>query len=256
MENNINDILSEVEKVKISVVMQVNLGDYPGSRVDSVNKFRRAVKSFQGQIYKNCELIIVADGCSRTHQVYAREFKNDLSIKFIFVDKNGANNTYEETENGIYYRGFPRRVGVGAATGPLITYMDSDDYLLPEFTMTLMLMYNAAPDKNWWINTSWYDSDVYTWPENDVMFETDHSLAVKIQGLDGKWTPTSMKPNQAVLAPWLFMHKSDCTTKWRDTIGMSEDSDFNKRLRSEYPEGYAFARPIYARCHYTGGWDF
>lgn len=256
MENNIQEILNEVERVKISVVMQTNLGNYPGARTDSVNKFRRALKSFQAQIYKNCELIIIADGCSKAHQIYVREFKNDPSIKFALLDKNGAKNTYEETENGKYYRGFPRRVGVGMATGELITYMDSDDYLMPEFTMTLMLIYNAAPEKSWWINQSWYDSESYTWPENEVMYQSDHTKSIEIPLIGGKWTPTLMKPGQAVLAPWLFMHRVECATRWRDTIGMSEDSDFNKRLRSEYPNGYSFARPIYVRCHYTDRWDF
>jgi hypothetical protein len=256
MSQEINNVLSEVEKVKISVVMQVNLTDYSGSRSDAVNKFRRAVKSYQNQIYKNCELIIVSDGCNRSHQIYNREFKEDSSIKFIFLDKNGAPLMYEETDKGKYYRGFPRRAGVGISTGSLITYMDSDDYLLPEFTMTLMLIYNAAPDKDWYINTSWYDSSDHSWEESDILHASDHSKSIEIEDIGGKWTPTQLKPGSIVLTPWLFMHKSTCLTKWRDTIGFSEDTDFNKRLRSEYPNGYPFERPIYVRCHYNNHWDY
>jgi len=252
---NVEEILSQVEKVKISIIMQVNLGDYPGSRTDPIHKFRRAVKSFQDQLYKNTELIIVADGCNKAHQIYSREFKEDKSIRFMFLDKNGAGTMYEDTENGKYYRGFPRRAGVGIATGSLITYMDSDDYLMPEFAMTLMLMYNASPEKDWYINASWYDNDVHEWDDNETMENTNHELAIEIEGLHAKWTATQVKPGFAVLSPWLFMHKSHCNTKWRDVIGTSEDSDFNRRLREEYPNGTSYSKPIYVRCHYRDIWD-
>lgn len=252
--SEISKLMEEIEKPKISIIMQSYLADYPGSRADSINKFRRAVKSFQNQLYKNCELIIVSDGCTKTHQIYAREFKNDPSIKFILVDKDSPN-MYEDTEQGKYYRGFPRRVGVGSATGSLITYMDSDDFLMPEFTLTLVLTYNINPNLDWWINTEWYDNEAANWEDSNEIFSSDHSEDIEIEGLYGKWTKTRVKPGMAVLSPWLLMHKSTCTTKWRDVIGTSEDSDFNRRLRSEYVNGTTYDRPIYVRCHYRDLWD-
>lgn len=255
MENQIEEILEGVDKVKVSIVMQSNLTNYPGSREDAVNKFRRAVESFKNQIYKYAELIIVADGCVKTQQIYNREFANDKSIKFIYVDRKDTPRTYEITENGKYFRGFSRRLGVAAATGTVVTYMDSDDYLLPEFTMTCMLVYNIAPEMDWWINGSWYDSSSHTWEESENLQQSDHSKAITVDGLDGTWTPTVVKPGLAILSPWLFMHKATCNTKWRDTINGSEDVDFNKRLREEYPRGYSYAKPIYVRCHYDGLWD-
>lgn len=256
MSQDLAQIMESIEKPKISIVMQSYLGDYPGSRIDPINKFRRAVKSFQNQLYKNCELIIVSDGCSKTHQIYSREFKNDPSIKFILVDKKDTLNMYQLNNDGQkYYRGYPRRVGVGAATGELITYMDSDDFLLPEFTMTLVLMYNINPQMKWWINTKWYDNEVANWEDSEELFGSNHNGDREIEGLNGKWTITSVKPGMAVMSPWLLMHSADCNIKWRDAIGTSEDSDFNKRLRAEYKEGMVFDRPIYVRCHYRDQWD-
>jgi hypothetical protein len=163
---------------------------------------------------------------------------------------------YETTNEGHkYYRGFPRRVGVGAATGELITYMDSDDFLLPEFTFTLVLMYNINTDMKWWINTKWYDNEVAYWEDSEQLFGSNHSEDRKIEGLPGKWTVTGVKPGMAVMSPWLLMHKAECSTKWRDAIGTSEDSDFNRRLRDTYKDGMAFDRPIYVRCHYRDLWD-
>jgi glycosyltransferase involved in cell wall biosynthesis len=253
--SELSNLMESIDKQKISIIMQSYLGDYPGSRTDAISKFRRAVKSFQNQLYKNCELIIVADGCTKTHQIYTREFKNDPSIKFIFVDKDTPH-MYELNEDGHkYYRGFPRRVGVGAATGSLITYMDSDDFLMPEFTLTLLLTYNMNTDLEWWINTEWYDNENAKWEDNNVIFGSNHDEDIEIEGIPGKWTKTSVKPGMAVLSPWLLMHKASCTTKWRDVIGNSEDSDFNKRLRNDYKNGTVLNKPIYVRCHYRDVWD-
>ena len=87
--NELNEILEQVDKVKISIVMQVNLQDYNNSRVDSLGKFHRAVESFRSQIYKNCELIIVSDGCLKTQQLYNRSYKQDKNIKFVNIKRSG-----------------------------------------------------------------------------------------------------------------------------------------------------------------------
>ena len=256
MNQNLTKIMESIDRVKISIVMQSYLGDYTGSRTDSINKFRRAIKSYQNQLYKNCELIIVSDGCNKTQQIYTREFKNDPTIKFIFVDKKDAPTMYDiADDNQKYYRGIARRIGASAADGTLVTYMDSDDFLLPEFTFTLLLTYNINTEMNWWINTKWYDNSAADWEDTPQLFKTDHNTDKNIDGLNGKWTITSVKPGMAVMSPWLLMHKAECITKWRDTIGISEDVDFNKRLRSEYKDGMSFDRPIYVRCHYAGLWD-
>lgn len=254
--SNISELMEGLDKPKISIIMQSYLGEYPGSRTDSAEKFKRAVKSFQNQLYKNCELIIVSDGCIKTQETYFSEFKTDPNIKFIFVDKD-APNMYEKNEQGHkYYRGFPRRVGVGAATGTLITYMDSDDFLLPEFTLKLLFVYNINTELSWWINSDWYDNENAKWPDSTELFASDHSTDIEINGLPSKWTKTRTKPGMVVMSPWLFMHKAECTTKWRDIIGTtSEDVDFNKRLRSEYPNGKPYTAAIYVRCHYTNIWD-
>lgn len=259
--SQLNEILESVDKIKVSIVMQVNLQDYDGSRSDAIGKFHRAVESFKNQLYKNAELIIVADGCVRTQQHYNRSYKNDPNIKFVFYDRKDTELKMYQTKDGDpseykYFRGFARRIGVATATGSVITYMDSDDVLSPEFTMTLMLTYNQAPDQDWWINTSWYDSEFADWPENNIMYAIADSPRVELSYIDGGWKQVKLKPSMIVMSPWLLMHKPGLQTQWRDTYGnVSEDVDFNKRLREESKNGMAYSRPIYARCHYAGKWD-
>ena len=146
---DLNEIFNEVEKIKVSIVMQVNLGDYENSRTDAIHKFHRAVESFGNQIYKNCELIIVSDGCLKTQQHYNRSYKEDPKIKFVYYDRpQNSVKMYGKVEGHpeeyTYYRGLARRLGAAVATGDVIAYMDSDDIIAPEFTITLMLIYNQV----------------------------------------------------------------------------------------------------------------
>jgi len=245
---------------KISVVMQVYLGDYPGSRTDSVIKFHRAVKSFLNQTYKNIELIIASDGCKITMEHYEKYYADNKIIKFVYVDKKGLPNMYEERLEGYkYYRGIPREAGRSLADGELITYMDSDDYLHPKFAYEIVYNYNLAPTAaKWYLNNAWYDHvNILSIPLPDILEEYKYSDAISVPLLDSKFIKTQVKPGLVVNTPWLLVHDADVKTRWKDTFGKtSEDVDFGRRLREECKGlGYQFTAPTYIRCHYTGLWD-
>lgn len=247
----------KVKTPKISVVMQSFLGDYPGARSNPVEKFQRAVNSFLNQTYSISELVIVADECNKTWQIYDRLYRDNPKIKFAFIAKDGLS-MYEEKDGQKYYRGIPRRVGVSITSGDLITYMDSDDYLMPNFLMEIAKVYNQSPTCKWWINRSWYDNVLADWPETEIMYAPDRNKAIKVEGLVSEWIPTKMKPTMVVLSPWLFTHVRDCGVEWEDSVGeVSEDVLFNKRVRAKHHGlGAAYEIPTYVRCHYTNKWDF
>lgn len=258
MENNLKEILAAAAKPKISIIMQSYLGNYPGSRKDPAHKFMRAVKSFQEQLYKNCELIIVADDCMQTKGLYDSQYKNEDNIRLVYVSRQPKEkSTYMKNENGDkYFRGFPRRIGVGAATGDLITYMDSDDMLLSEHTLNLMIEYNKSPESTWWVNRSWYDHSSMVFKDDETFVDTEVKERIQIGDLPDRWNRTMVKQGLVVMSPWLLMHKPISDVKWRDTWGgISEDVDFNSRLRKEYKNGSVMNRPTYVRCHFTDKWD-
>jgi glycosyltransferase involved in cell wall biosynthesis len=253
----IKGVITDLKKPKISIIMQSYLGEYPGSRTHSIEKFNRAVESFNEQVYKNCELIIVADGCINTFNNYLAKYQSNPNIKIAYVDKKGAARMYESVgEKERYYRGMPRQVGLEMATGELITYMDSDDFLLPKFTLNIVSSYNVNTDADWFINRSWYDNIEAEWEKETVFASYDRNSAIKIEGLPSKWVPTRLKEKMIILSPWLLTHKRSCKTKWTDTIGISEDVSFNQRLRKEYSNGIVYENPMYVRCHYTNQWDY
>jgi glycosyltransferase involved in cell wall biosynthesis len=237
--------------------MQSYLGEYNGSREDSIKKFNRAIESFKNQIYKNCELIIVADGCMLTFNTYLAKYQHDANIKIAYVDKKGVGKMYDNvTEDKKFYRGLPRQIGLEMATGEVVSYMDSDDFLLPTFTLGILSSYNMKPDADWFINRSWYDNIEADWEKETVFDSFDRSDAIRIEGIPSKWAATKLKDNLIVLSPWLLAHKKGVNIKWRDTVGHSEDVDFNTRLRMDYKNGFVYAVPAYVRCHYTGQWDY
>ena len=262
--SDIKQILESSKRVKISVIMQVNLEAYPGSRISSVDKFIRAVESFRNQVYKNAELIIVSDGCNKAYQIYNKNYKGEPNIKFAFYDRTGARKMYEivETESGPlkYFRGFARGIGLSIATGHLITYMDSDDFLIPEFTLTHMLVYNTAPEKDWWLNTSWYDHENIVNATENVNFLVDPKTqpTLELDAFPGhRFRESTTKDGRLAFSPWLFCHKNYKSVPWRDVLsgGVSEDVDFFNRFQKAYPNGEEYKKPIYIRCHWAGQWD-
>ena len=260
MNQEVIEEIKTYDKPKISIIMQVYLGFYPNARKNPRAKFKRAVESFQAQLYKNCELVIVADGCNKTKLTYQKHFQDDPNIKFVYIDNKENARMYDNKEinnkPNTYYRGMPRKIGVAMATGELITYMDADDYILPQHTLSIMMHYNLGKDNDWWINRTWFDHAKSKWEDSPSMYSTigaeEHELP---QFPKQKWNKIKLKENRITLSPWLFTHRASCTTKWRDTIGISEDVDFNKRLRDEYKKGMPYSTATYVRCHHIHKWD-
>lgn len=101
--------------MKISVIMPVYLGEYPNCAKFRTVKFHRAIKSFLNQTYEDKELIIISDGCDIAEKEAAEYFKNNIVFKKI--DKQPL------------FSGNVRQAGLELATGAVICYLDSDDFI-------------------------------------------------------------------------------------------------------------------------------
>jgi glycosyltransferase involved in cell wall biosynthesis len=100
---------------KVSVIMASFL-QMP-NKTNQGPKFLRAVKSFLNQTYENKELIIVADGCQLTMELYHNNFTQYPNIKIIPIPKQPP------------YSGEMRNVAINVAMGDIITYLDADDVI-------------------------------------------------------------------------------------------------------------------------------
>jgi len=137
--------------------------------------------------------------------------------------------------------------------------MNSDDYLLPKHTLISLLYYNSEMDKDWWINTSWFDPmDVNeSNKDNKLTIDTNTIENIEIDEIGGSWKPMEMIPDNIRKSSWLLTHKKSINIKWRDVISDSvlPDVDFYNRMMASYPNGSAYKIPTYIRCHNKGHWD-
>lgn len=77
---------------------------------------KRAIESVQAQTYKRLDLIVVDDASDDG----TKEFCQALPFKYIYIPK-------EESKGGNY----ARNLGIKAARGEYIAFLDDDDYWLP-----------------------------------------------------------------------------------------------------------------------------
>jgi glycosyltransferase involved in cell wall biosynthesis len=249
--------------MKISVIMQVYLGEYPGSRSNPIDKFHRAVKSFLDQTYLEKELVIVSDGCNITHTLYNDFYKDTQEIKYAFIDKPSFK-MYDVIENNKkYYRGLPRQVGIEISSGDIICYFDSDDYLLKNHLSNINEMWKLTDcDVDWLSNTSWYDNQhrIYNPIGGDLSSKTfkipDPSALIEIDNLPDLWYPTSLIDGKISLETATVSHKRNCKTKWKDSIENYEDAVFFDNLKRDHHKGMKYENPTYVRCHWINRWDF
>lgn len=249
--------------MKISVIMQVYLGEYPGSRSKPVDKFHRAIKSFLEQDHIEKELIIVSDGCDITHRIYNNKYKNLTNIKYAYVDKP-LNRMYENIESkNRYYRGLPRQIGVELAEGDIICYFDSDDYLLKNHLSVINNMWNKVPKSvDWLSNNSWFDNQYRMYnpiggeDAHDIFEVPNSSMLRRIDNLPDLWYPTVVLSNKISMETASISHKRKCKTKWKDSIGAYEDAIFFNNLKKDHPNAMKYQEPTYVRCHWINKWDF
>lgn len=80
------------------------------------NYLRKAIESVMGQEYSNWDLIVVDDGSTdRTSEVFEDK---DSRVRYIIYDQNKGPS-------------YARNRGIEAATGDYISFLDSDDRLMP-----------------------------------------------------------------------------------------------------------------------------
>ena len=209
--------------MKISVIMASFLGMPHREKLDL--KFKRAVTSFLKQSYEDKELIIVADGCEKTMQIYNENYTNQTNIKLIPIPKQPL------------YSGVMRNIAYEVADGDIVTYLDADDVIGKNHLKSI---------------SERFDTETYDWIYyNDYMtLDKDFSkLHVRV-----------VEPRFASIGTSSISHKHPKNMKngewlkWKD--GYGHDFCFVMKLASL---GTKFKKldkmPEYIVCHYQGA-DF
>jgi len=267
--------------MKISVVMQSYLGDYPGARSRPKEKFIRSVSSFLSQIHEDKELIIVSDGCNITKELYDSFYKDNPLIRFVYLDKKEeklTNNIEKDDKKTTYnFRGFPRGVGCYLATGDIICYLDTDDLILPNHLMVLNGAWEKAPQSLLWINNPirYVHSTVLKWSENleerkkqiEEKIKNKESVNLLTYGIKDLFFKENFEKNRIRCSSSSISHRKNIKTTWTDSTmildqnyqrleGLNEDHLFlNKIIDNEKCGGSRIDEATLVVCHWRGAYD-
>ena len=196
----------------LTVVMPSYLGAYRTAAKNREEKFIRAVQSVIENIYKEWELIVVADGCKKTAQL----IKNftDKRIKLIEIDKQPL------------WSGVVRNRGIEEAKYDYICYLDTDDMFGEDHLQTIA---DNISEYEWvWFNELSYDQR----KESFIEKECD----IHIRGLCG----TSNVAHKKHLA------------RWNKNNDYGQDWQFIKNLKKASIDFTKIETPSYLICHVPG----
>lgn len=257
--------------MKISVIMQSFLGDYPGSRKLPKEKFIRAVNSFLYQNHKDRELVIVSDGCEITKKLYELYFSDNEEIKFCYIHRNieKEKSMYSEEDGIVTYRGIPREVGRAVATGELITYFDTDDIMLPNRLSDLDDFWKDIPSHVMWssnsvriINEKALVSDLYLESKARIGDKTFEISNLETKEKEKFFINLTVPDNMVSTASYSICHRREVTTKWKnvtkhkdDLSTPSEDHLFLREMQDNESAGAKQKSASIIICHYRGIWD-
>ena len=202
-----------------TIILPSYLGDYPNAATNRPEKLLRAVRSVINQTYKDWELIIISDGCDETtHLVIDFFIDYAPKIRLLKIKRTKA------------WAGRPRNEGIIAAQMPYCTYLDSDDYYLPEYLEQL--------------SKSITDNPTYFVNEYRVVLNDMTLYEYKCQqGYLGRCGTSNI------------IHKSDCASRWTDSSYGHDDCTFLNSLMKEYGHFKELSICGYVNCHIPKKYD-
>lgn len=207
-------------KPYFSIVMPSFLGDYANAASHRQEKFKRAVNSVLGQSFMSWELLIVADGCEKTQDIYRTDYSRSCRIKCIPIPKEPLWSTAV------------RNWGIQHADGEYVVYLDTDDYWGPGHLQKIRLGLAEAKSPMWA-----FFNDLYWSPDKELFLERICDPRQKFH------YGTSN-----------FAHRVDAGIMWPANSTYAHDALFGQDLRTK-AEGVRIPAGEYYVCHDPGKFD-
>ena len=169
----------------------------------------KAIESVLSQTYDNWEYIIVDDASSDNTKEVVESFEDDR-IKFIVCKENGGN-------------AVARNVGVNAAQGEYIAFLDSDDEYLPVYLEKAFNKLSNCKDA-------------------DFLWSGTRTVAIDGSYSDSIWIPkTKRQPDQflyelhvGIGRGFLINRKCFSDLSFDERLRTAVDTDFLIRLRKKF----------------------
>lgn len=184
----------------------------------------KAVSSVVSQSFKDWELLVVDGGSTDGTEKLVNEF-NDLRIRFI----SNTNDTGVASA---------RNRGIRLAHGEYIGYLDSDDYLLPNWLLEMDKYTKLHPDKilympnkNFTIKLVDKHNKTLRILLQNTLFSKPRFSAKSITNLDVQCDTNGM------------IHKKQAIDQvglWNESLPLYEDFEFLLRFVEKFPKGIAY----------------
>lgn len=197
------------ESPAFSIIIPSYLSTFKDGAIHREQKFIRAVDSCLNQLFTDYEIIIVADGCKRTVELFERYYKRFDFIKCFELPKQQQ------------WSGTVRNHGIDNASGKYITYLDTDDKLGHNH---LSIIYENISSFDW----VWYD---------------DYLMTLKY-----KAHPNKCELKLGHCGTSNITHKNLSEIRWTHTGYSRDDLGFISNLL-KFPNYTKITIPEYFICH-------
>jgi glycosyltransferase involved in cell wall biosynthesis len=171
----------------------------------------RAIDSVMAQTYKNIEIIVVDDGSADETREFIREnYGSNDRVRYLFQPNSGVSRA--------------RNQGIEQAKGDLISFLDADDWLLPEKVARQVEFLRAHPEYQIAYCDFWNAYD----REGPLEVPTGGWL---IKGVSGQILPDLLARTVVIMHATLV--RRECLEKggsFREDLPYAEDWEFWMRL--------------------------
>ena len=219
--------------MNISVIMASYLEDYSGAAKYRVDKFKRAVSSFVAQQCPDTELIVVADGCKKTHDAFYQAYEHEGGQRLKQI--GGAMRLVTLEKQG-HFSGAVRNAGIDAAAGEIISYLDTDDMFMPGHLLAITAGFTVNPNDLSSYRRWVYYNDFIAAPNGSIARERHTHLTFGGIGTSS------------------IAHEKSLGVRWQD--GYGHDWRFVQDLQAACPHTKKIPGGQYLVCHIPGIVDF
>lgn len=195
------------------------------------NVIERCLKSIIAQTYPYYEIIVINDGSKDATLCVLNRFKKDYSqysIEIIDIENGGVSNA--------------RNIGLDAATGKWVCFVDADDYLEPNYLDNLIREWK--PHR--WVLCHFYR-----------VKNGERKQVNSLHGRMSKCEITSLFLDTLVSQPWNKLFEKAIIDKYNirfdRNLAIAEDFFFNMTYFNYCKDIFVIEKPLYNYCVFTSG---
>jgi len=206
--------------MKVSIIIPIYLGKYATAANNREEKLFRAINSATEQTYKDIEVVCMIDTCPVALRLFQTQIDkiNINKVKIFELKYNKfVNNRF------VFNPCLPRQAGIDIATGDVICYLDSDDYLTEDHVQKIVNNFSG----------NWVYFDAWLWNLKTKQWRRDN-VTISHQYKCGTCNIAHRKESKAI---------------WRNPRYGHDDWQFIVELKKE-SDGKYIGEAGYRICHW------